>query len=344
MRPIPNILLATSLLVPALAGAADYRVASHERTRLVPADTQYATIDKESGDLALVYDANTGQPRRVDARELSAKGRTQQLSFAIVYLPSERDLIIYGADDEENSATVKLVASIHAPLAVRVKLSSGGVATGQSMTVDYPLYTGAGTTLAGELPVGPLEPWETWQPEEPSELPLIDEIFYLGGSDVDHFDNQTDIPSYANGKDGDDVLLGGSSVDHLVGGDGDDELRGREGNDELEATYGNNELYGGDDDDYLHVTANANVNETNKLCGGDGADHLVGHDFSVNVLDSELAGGFSDGHVDTLEGFHDGLESTSYEYTPDQDVLIENGTELDPDGWGLPGSDFITCG
>jgi Ca2+-binding RTX toxin-like protein len=249
-------------------------------------------------------------------------------------------IAIIGHVDAENAVSVSLVPTLQGPLHVRVKLSSGGVASGSTIVADFPLYAGPGGTLTVEESdeLG----YSGWIPDDTTEQPLVDEIFFVGGEQEDLFDNQTDIPSYAFGGDGDDVLLGGSSTDWLRGDDGDDEVRGRAGNDVLEGRYGNNTLIGGDGDDTLEiVAANANTGDTDTLCGGAGSDHLIGHNFSNNELAAAFGEGTPDDDQDTLESYENTLLGTRYSYTESEDVLFRNGSPLGAQDY--VSSDVINC-
>ena len=342
MNRLLNALLMISLTAPALARTSYSPVAEQARTKPPYADHALVFTKTElEHDIVVAYDPLQRQVHTREPGKFTADARTAAAPFTITYYASERDIVIIGNEDQENAATVSLVTSIQGSLSVRVELSSGGVATGSSMVAEFPLYPGPGTILTGGDD-GPPD-WESWIPDDSTEQPLVNEIFYLGGDHEDLFDNQTDIPSYANGDDGNDVLLGGSSTDWLRGDDGDDEIRGRAGDDRLDARYGNNRLIGGNGDDDLEiVSANANVTATNTLCGGDGSDHLIGHHWSNNDLAGAFGGNTSDGDQDTLEGHYDTLRSSRYAYIEGEDILIENDVQLGAKNI-LPTSDVINC-
>jgi len=85
-------------------------------------------------------------------------------------------------------------------------------------------------------------------------------IFFEGNDGDDEFVNDTNLPSFARGGLGNDILTGGSGVDRLVGGNGEDLLTGNagddfliggQGSDTLAGNAGNDELFGEGGDDEL---------------------------------------------------------------------------------------------
>jgi Ca2+-binding RTX toxin-like protein len=112
----------------------------------------------------------------------------------------------------------------------------------------------------------------------------IASISFNGGDGNDVFVNQTDVPSYATGGNGDDALTGGSGNDTLDGGAGNDYLNGGAGDDTLYGGAGDDTLHGGDGNDLLD--------------GGDGNDQLYGeggNDVLVGGAgDDNLRGGAGD--------------------------------------------------
>lgn len=100
---------------------------------------------------------------------------------------------------------------------------------------------------------------------------VVERIIFYGDADADYFDNQTLLPTFAFGGDGDDTLLGGFGVDTIYGDDGDDYLDGNAGDDRL---------YGGNDDDILIGGADAD-----DLYGDRGRDSLYG-EAGPDLLDS----------------------------------------------------------
>lgn len=111
---------------------------------------------------------------------------------------------------------------------------------------------------------------------------IVERIIFRGDEDVDYFDNQTVLPSFAFGGDGDDTLLGGSSADVFYGEGGDDYLAGNQGDDRLYGGTDNDTLIGGSGDDDLY--------------GDQGRDNLYG-EAGRDILDSGS---------DRVEGILDG--------------------------------------
>jgi Ca2+-binding RTX toxin-like protein len=130
----------------------------------------------------------------------------------------------------------------------------------------------------------------------------VTRIAFEAGDGNNVFDNQTDIPSRADGGSGRDIFYGGSGRDTFYGDGGTDHLWGRGGDD-----YLNGDDYYGTGNDWLHGGAG---NDT--LKGGRGGDHLYGeagddfladwvgaHDFDGEGGNDTMSGG--DGH-DRLQG------------------------------------------
>lgn len=340
------LLLSLILTGAAIARTASLTASESERKPVDNDNPNHVTFSTPELDEDLVIDFDRRQ-HRVDIRpatDFTSKQQIKSAPFTISYNAKNRYIEIIGREDAENAVTISLVPTLQGPVYVRIKLSSGGVASGETMTADFPLYPGPGTTLANADDEGSEGiSWGSWVPDDAAASPLVRQIFYLGGDLSDYFDNQTDIPSFADGDEGDDTLLGGSSTDWLRGDKGDDFVRGRGGDDQLDAHYGNNKLLGGDGDDYLEIiSANANTSDTNILCGGDGSDHLIGHHFSNNELAGAAGGDTPDGYQDTLEGFENTLLSTRYSYTQDEDTVIVNDNVIGPNEFA-PSSDIINC-
>lgn len=265
--------------------------------------------------------------------------------FGIVYVERQREIHIYGRDDAENLATVELVQSgvLAVSPIVRVTLTSGSAVTGDMEVFETPLFEFVlNTPPAPTDPQGDLASDGPF-PAAPPPRVLVREVWFHGGDEVDDFDNRTDIPSKANGRDGADTLRGGGGQDELLGGQGADLLIGRGGPDTLDGDFGSDRMFGGSGDDELTASANGNDNDSNLYCGGSGADTLEAASFSINMLDGELADGADDGFADRLEGKNNGAE-TSYEFNAPPDVIIEDGNLVTPeDGFAFPFSSNIEC-
>jgi Ca2+-binding RTX toxin-like protein len=94
-------------------------------------------------------------------------------------------------------------------------------------------------------------------PAEPDARPWVFDaaevraIEFRGGPGNDLFLNNTAIPSFAAGDEGNDVLIGGSNVDVLYGDAGNDCLMGHDGDDALSGGGGFDSLVGGAGNDWL---------------------------------------------------------------------------------------------
>jgi hypothetical protein len=97
----------------------------------------------------------------------------------------------------------------------------------------------------------------------------IRSIRFDAGDGDDRFENQTALPSTANGQGGNDTLIGGSAADTLNGGGGNDTLNGGGGNDTLNGDAGDDTLSGGDGDDTL------NGSDGNDVLNGDAGDDTL---------------------------------------------------------------------
>ncbi|WP_162273936.1 calcium-binding protein [Mariniblastus fucicola] len=102
----------------------------------------------------------------------------------------------------------------------------------------------------------------------------VESIRFVGLGGDDRFTNNTSIPSFAFGQDGDDVLIGGSGNDRLIGGSGNDMLTGNDGDDEIRGgADGTKVIEGGAGDDRLFGGTG-----TNTIRGEDGNDTIYGGD------------------------------------------------------------------
>jgi len=84
-------------------------------------------------------------------------------------------------------------------------------------------------------------------------------VEFRGGPGDDLFVNNTPIPSYAAGEEGNDVLIGGSNVDVLYGDAGNDWLIGHDGDDALSGDGHLDTLLGGNGHDWLIRGADTTV-------------------------------------------------------------------------------------
>lgn len=124
-------------------------------------------------------------------------------------------------------------------------------------------------------------------------------IRFYGYAGKDTFVNNTDLPSFASGGEGDDVLIGGSSYDSLYGDDGDDLTSGRGGGDVLNGGtgddvvsggagrdimfggYGNDNMYGSSDSDTMYGGPGRDY-----MDGGSGDDYMYGEGDADKMLGS----------------------------------------------------------
>lgn len=83
---------------------------------------------------------------------------------------------------------------------------------------------------------------------------LASQIAFLGSPYADSFTNNTSLPCWAWGGNGNDILIGGSGNDYLAGEAGMDRLGGGAGNDQLEGGLDNDGLGGGaGNDQYIYT-------------------------------------------------------------------------------------------
>jgi Ca2+-binding RTX toxin-like protein len=102
----------------------------------------------------------------------------------------------------------------------------------------------------------------------------VQTVLFVGGAGNDTFVNLTDLPAFAFGGLGNDLLIAGSAGNTLVGDDGNDTLIGAGGNDVLIGGAGNDILAGQAGDDTLIGGAGTDI-----VFGGAGTDTQVGgHD------------------------------------------------------------------
>ncbi|MFL5956048.1 MAG: calcium-binding protein [Solirubrobacterales bacterium] len=90
------------------------------------------------------------------------------------------------------------------------------------------------------------------------------------GDDNDTSVNETGMPLYAFGDDGNDRLTGGSVYDDVDGGPGNDVVVGGDGGDEVIGGSGDDRVIGGNGDDQLVPSAG-----TDAADGGPGGDELL---------------------------------------------------------------------
>jgi hypothetical protein len=288
--------------------------------------------------------------RASDALTSPGYDRAGKPEFAIIYFEEFREIHIYGNVGRPNVATVDLANSgtpaLGLDVVVRVTLQSTDVnLVPITLTEDFPLFSQQLTptppatdpeTTFGTLAGGTNPPGR-----------LVHEVWFHGGDAIDMFENLTDVPSYANGGDGNDRLTGGDSTDELIGGDGNDVLSGEGGNDILLGGFGSDALFGGSGSDRLHVKATGNDADVNVLCGGPGEDELEG----ARLADNRLSDGDSDGsdddpvqYRDLLIGFNTSGHTTQFEFVAPPDEVIENGDPVtDFDDIDAPKSVDVGC-
>ena len=118
-------------------------------------------------------------------------------------------------------------------------------------------------------------------------------VLFAGYGGNDYFLNDTVVPTYANGMDGDDTVAGGSGDDYLTGGNGNDYLYGGYGNDYLEdqgtdfgvnvlyGYFGNDTIYGGNGRDYIYGEYGndslGGLDGDDYMSGGYGTDYMFGY-------------------------------------------------------------------
>jgi hypothetical protein len=99
----------------------------------------------------------------------------------------------------------------------------------------------------------------------------VQRIHFQGGTLGDTFTNNTSLPSFMWGYNGNDILTGGGGVDYIYGQAGDDTIKGNAGADWL---YGNehaDSIDGGSHNDNIFGGS-----ENDTLIGGGGSDSLSG--------------------------------------------------------------------
>lgn len=105
-------------------------------------------------------------------------------------------------------------------------------------------------------------------------------IRFYGYAGKDTFLNNTDLPSFASGGEGDDVLYGGSVYDSLYGDNGDDLVSGGGGGDFLNGGVGDDLVSGGAGRDImLGGYGNDNMygsSDSDTMYGGPGRDYMDG--------------------------------------------------------------------
>lgn len=271
---------------------------------------------------------------------------------SVVFNENTRELVIYGAIDEENHARVvfgsgdgsgdpdcppdpKDVADFENTLgspnvpssvfnrSVIVTLRSGSIVSGSCIKRSIPLFDGV---------------WFAANVAPDQAVRRVREIIFYGGNQADFFENQTDIVSGASGGAGDDELIGGDAYDFLRGDDGNDTLRGNAGGDMLDGGFGSNNLFGGSGSDELTVKATGNDATNNLLCGNAGDDVLEGSSLAaVNRLNGQ-------GGADTLYGYIDAGTTTTFRFNLNEDNVYVNGEPIDPDDPFAPQSELVDCG
>jgi len=102
----------------------------------------------------------------------------------------------------------------------------------------------------------------------------VQTVLFVGGAGNDAFVNLTDLPAFAFGGFGNDLLIAGSAGNTLIGDDGNDTLIGGAGDDTLIGAVGNDILAGQAGDDTLIGGAGTDI-----VFGGAGTDTQGGgHD------------------------------------------------------------------
>jgi Ca2+-binding RTX toxin-like protein len=106
-------------------------------------------------------------------------------------------------------------------------------------------------------------------------------ISFWGVGGHDAFTNNTSLPSWGSGGEGNDVLIGGSGDDVLRGANGDDRLEGRGGQDSLYGDAGGDTLVGGAGSDYLYAKDGMVGNDWVYGDNGDGSGSYRASDTAV---------------------------------------------------------------
>lgn len=99
-------------------------------------------------------------------------------------------------------------------------------------------------------------------------------VYGQAGADVILFTGRITTPVWADGGDGDDLIVGGDEVDAFFGGNGNDTLLGGGGDDYLDGGAGNDYLDGGPGNDTLQ----GGTGYLDVLIGGSGNDVLLDPD------------------------------------------------------------------
>ena len=162
-----------------------------------------------------------------------------------------------------------------------------------------------------------------------------------------------DYTSLAYGGEGDDFLAGRDGVDRLIGEDGRDTFEGNVGDDILEGGPGNDkfdgwttdttdmasgddEIYGGADDDELHVPLYSTYDGSDYFDGGAGTDMMSYGNRTVDVALS-LDGEWNDG----TDSNGDGVSAVEEEQDNAVDVERAVGGHGDDFVQGGPGADIL---
>lgn len=176
------------------------------------------------------------------------------------------------------------------------------------------------------------------------QVSQVNEIYFHGLDGDDYFINNTAIPSWAWGGNGNDMLIGGSGNDTLYGDDGDDRLDGRDGDDVLFGGSGNDTLRGGNGDDSIFGD-----DGDDRILGGEGNDTLYGQAGNDTVLggpgNDTISGGGGD---DILHGgtgndriVGGGGDDLIFGGLGDDELIGNDGNDTI---YGGPGNDLIRGG
>jgi Ca2+-binding RTX toxin-like protein len=115
---------------------------------------------------------------------------------------------------------------------------------------------------------------------------VVQSISFWGLAGNDRFTNNTSLPCWAGGGDGNDVLIGGTRADVLRGGNGADRLEGRAGDDSLYGEGGSDTHIGGSGSDYLFAKDGTVGND---LVFGDYQDGTGSHrSYDTAVVDGQV--------------------------------------------------------